>query len=70
MYQLCVINPGHDKPLTIRLQRPSEVLEMIPRLVADHPDCDRIEVYGVNGLLFSVDCAGVTPAKPHKDMSL
>jgi hypothetical protein len=70
MYRLLVFNPAHpDRPLTIKAGTAAEVLEMIPRLVDDHPDCERIDVFGLEGKLFSVDCAGVLSAA-HKDMLL
>jgi hypothetical protein len=60
MYRLLVFNPAHpDAPLTVKLATATEVLEMIPRLAGDHPECDRIEVFGPRGMLFSVDCQAV-----------
>ena len=68
MYRLLVFNPAHpDRPLAIKVATSAEVLEMIQRLVEDHPDCERIDVYGLQGMLFTVDCAGVLSQR-HKDM--
>ena len=58
MYRLTIINPAHaDRPLTIKVDTSTDVLEMLPRLLQDHLDCERIEVRKVDRLLFSVDCA-------------
>jgi hypothetical protein len=62
VYRLTIINPAHaDRPLTIRVDTAADVLELLPRLVEDHPDCERIEVRSATRLLFSVDCASNRP---------
>jgi hypothetical protein len=59
MYQLRVMRAGDDKPFErIEVARSQEVLEMIPKLLKEHPDCERIAVFYSGGRLFSVDCAG------------
>ena len=66
MYRLLVFNPAHpDSVLTLKVANAEQVLEMIPRLVQDHPDCERVEVHGRKGVLFSVDCAA--NARLHED---
>ncbi|MDB5453516.1 MAG: hypothetical protein JWO33_2094 [Caulobacteraceae bacterium] len=63
MFKLIVFNPAHaDRPLVIRVELASEVLELVPRLLLDHADCERIEVHDARGKLFSVDCASNRPA--------
>jgi hypothetical protein len=62
VYRLTIINPAHvDRPLTIKVESAADVLELLPRLVDDHPDCERIEVHTVTRLLFTVDCASNRP---------
>ena len=46
----------------ISASRAPEVFEAIKTLLARHPDCHRIRVESVAGLLFAVDCNGETVA--------
>jgi hypothetical protein len=59
MYQLLVFFPGKRGPhATVRVQRASEVLEMIPKLLGDHGGCERVVVMVDHVRLFAVDCKG------------
>ena len=59
MYELVVHHPGPGVATErVKLARSSDVLDMIPRLLARHHGCERIDVMYSGGKLFSVDCAG------------
>lgn len=61
MYTLRVITPGSETPAHIeRLAAAGEVLASIPRLLDQHPGCERVEVYLGDARLFCVDCEGRT----------
>lgn len=42
----------------ISAERAPEVLERLPKLLAQYPDCDRIRIYSQDTFLFQVDCKG------------
>lgn len=59
MYQLRVFHP--DRPVaaeTLRIVSAADVLRTLPRLLEEHAGCERIEVWGADVRLFSVDCDG------------
>lgn len=59
MYTLRVYQ--QDDPVateTLTCDRAADVLEAIPRLLARHARCERIEVHAGALRLFSVDCEG------------
>lgn len=41
-----------------RLASGQDVLPLIPQLLAQHPDCERIAVHNGMTFLFAVDCKG------------
>ena len=70
MYRLVVFSSAHpDAPLTLELSAPGEVLEAYRKFARDGADCERIEVHGPGGLLFSTDPRAVT-GRQHDDMIL
>ncbi len=59
MYQLLVYYP--EKPgvhATIVAERAAEVLDLIPKILAEHDGCERVVVTYDQVRLFAVDCAG------------
>lgn len=61
LYTLTVVHEGRAYPTeTIGCPTAADVLEIIPRLLAQHPDCHRIHVRLHALPLFSVDCSGDT----------
>ncbi|MBX9576431.1 MAG: hypothetical protein K2X07_12420 [Caulobacteraceae bacterium] len=63
-YVLKVFYEDEPRPReTLGEDRGSEVLAMIPRLLARHPGCHRVRVYLGDALLFAVDCNGMDVAE-------
>jgi len=59
MYHLEVMHLGQSVPVKRRsVTQASEVLEIIPRLLAEHPGCEQVVVWFDLSRLFAVDCAG------------
>ena len=59
MYHLLVYFSGETVPVaTIHTPRASEILGLIPKLLAEHDGCEHIVVMGDTVRLFSVDCHG------------
>ena len=59
MYHLRVYKPGEtiaSAHLTVEVA--ADVLTSIPRLLAEHDGCERVEVLIGTTHLFSVDCSG------------
>ena len=71
MYSLLVFNSQHrEEPLRIELRQPAQVLDRFRQLVREFPDCERIELHGAEGLLFSTKPASLRPPRRHADMIL
>ena len=61
MYQPQVFHPGKNaSSITVTTLSASEVMQLIPRLLAEHAGCERVEVSLGGGFLFAVDCHGQT----------
>jgi hypothetical protein len=59
MYQLLVYYPGKaGVQATFIVERAAEVLDLIPKLLAEHRGCERVVVMLDQTRLFAVDCAG------------
>jgi hypothetical protein len=59
VYELIVFCPGERTPHeTIRVNKASEVLQLIPELLAQHDACEHIVVMMDHARLFAVDCKG------------
>ena len=60
-YTLQVFHAGKPAPSAIvHSARASEVLDLIPKLLAEHAGCSHIDVLSQHVKLFSVDCNGNT----------
>ena len=61
MYQLQVFHPGASaSTITVTTTSATEVLGLIPKLLKEHPTCDRVVVTLGATILFAVDCHGQT----------
>ena len=59
MYALKVFHPGEAVARqTHTATSADEVMRLIPKLLADHPGCERVEVHSATVKLFAVDCEG------------
>jgi len=59
MYTLHVHYPGQSAPAESRHARSGpEALELVPKLLADHPQCERVVVMAGAAHLFAVDRKG------------
>ncbi len=59
MYQLLVYFPGSEGARArINIDRGSDVVAMIPKLLAEHEGCEHIVVMLNDVRLFAIDCAG------------
>ncbi len=59
MFRLHVYYPGAQSPDAIHeAGRAGEVLDLIPRLLQQHPACQRVVVFNGYTRLFAVDCQG------------
>ena len=59
MYQLLVYFPGSSVVrATIDVSKSTEVLALIPKLLAEHEGCEHIVVKFNDSRLFAVDCNG------------
>ncbi|RYG08980.1 MAG: hypothetical protein EON96_19075 [Caulobacteraceae bacterium] len=60
-YRLEVLYPGEvGAKVAAEVDRATEVMTTIRRLLAEHPGCERIKVYAGGGFIFAVDCRGDT----------
>ncbi len=58
-YTLTVFAKGSALPIgSVSLPSATEAMAAIPKLLADHPGCERIRVQAGATYLFSVDCKG------------
>ncbi len=61
MYELTVFCPDVERPTEKRsFENAADALAAIPKLMEDHPGCERVEVYLNTTRLFTVDCEGNT----------
>lgn len=59
MYQLLVYYPGtKGVAATVDARSAVDVLELIPKILADHEGCEHVVVMFNSVRLFAVDCAG------------
>jgi len=59
MYQLLVFYSGESRPhATIEVAKAPEVLELIPKILAEHQGCEHVVVMLERARLFAVDCKG------------
>jgi len=60
-YTLTVFETGRSLPIeTVTVRLAADVMTAIPKLLADHPGCERIRVQAGATYLFSIDCTGAT----------
>jgi hypothetical protein len=59
VYRILVYHPGEKNPrVTLDAPRGSEALALIPQLLAEHSECERVVVMHDQTRLFAVDCKG------------